>query len=135
VLGDLFSGPIEDADAFFDKVFSGFAQLGQANLQAGLDRLFGGGRAANDNFQPNTTSILDVVGGAVQRGAEAGSQSGTIGGFNLLKGGAARAQAASQWPRSAQRSAASGSVTRRNRRSWEVSAASCRADCWGRSAA
>lgn len=52
VLADLFSGPIEDADEFFDKLMSGLAQIGQHFMQLGIDRLLGGINAANDNSLP-----------------------------------------------------------------------------------
>ncbi|GAB5506686.1 MAG: hypothetical protein Rhirs2KO_18490 [Rhizobiaceae bacterium] len=84
VLSDLFSGPLDDADAFFDKVLSGFAQLGQANLQKFFDGALTGGRTgANDNFAP-THSIADVLGHAVQKGAASGTETGASKGLQVI---------------------------------------------------
>jgi hypothetical protein len=47
-LGSLFDGPMDDMDAFFDKLVSGFAQIGQANLNSLFQGSFGG-TPANDN--------------------------------------------------------------------------------------
>lgn len=63
ILGDLFSKPIADFDDFIDRVFSGLGQLGQANLSASMDMLFGGG---------------DGLSKAVEKGAKAGAQAGTV---------------------------------------------------------
>jgi hypothetical protein len=84
IVGELFSKPIKDADDFFDTVFSGFARLGQANLQNSLEglfsgTLFGGGEAAVDP----TTKIAN----AVQKGAQKGTETGTSTGLGDFFGG------------------------------------------------
>lgn len=38
---DMFSGPMDDMDAFFDKLIDNFARIGQMNLQNAFDQLFG----------------------------------------------------------------------------------------------
>lgn len=73
VLSDLFSKPIEDLDDFLDRVMSGFAELGRANLSRFFDgMLTGGNSAANDN-QPNPWAMLRK---AVQQGAAVGTAEG-----------------------------------------------------------
>ncbi|ODT50259.1 phage tail length tape measure family protein [Devosia sp. 63-57] len=81
VLSDLFSKPISDLDDFLDRVFSGFAQIGQANLGKVFDGLLtGGSLAANDNG-------FGLIGDAVKAGAKEGTQAGAAGGiFAALKG-------------------------------------------------
>jgi hypothetical protein len=85
VLSDLFSKPIKDFDEFMDRVTSGFAQLGQANLQKAFDGMFSGSSAgaANDNFQANTT-FGEFIGSAVEKGAKAGTAEG---GFRAFASG------------------------------------------------
>lgn len=83
VLSDLFKGPLEDADQFFDKILSGFASLGQANLSKFFDGFLTGGKtAANDN-QPNPWASLTK---AVERGAAVGTESGASKGIEGLAG-------------------------------------------------
>lgn len=83
VLSDLFKGPIEDVDEFFDKILSGFASLGQANLSKFFDGFLTGGKtAANDN-QPNPWAGLTK---AVERGAAVGTESGASKGIEGLAG-------------------------------------------------
>jgi tape measure domain-containing protein len=86
IVGELFSKPIKDADEFFDTIFSGFARLGQANLQNSLEGLFdgtglwgSGGEAAVDP----TTKIAN----AVQKGAQKGTETGTSTGLGDFFGG------------------------------------------------
>lgn len=62
-IGSLFDGPISDASQILDKLLGGFASLGQANLSASMDFLFGG---------------AEGLGKAVQKGAEDGAEAGTI---------------------------------------------------------
>ncbi len=86
-LSDLFTEPMKDADAFFDTLTRGFAQLGANNLQTGLDRLFSGqgfGPAANDN---DRWAGLREVGKAVEKGAFAGTEAGAQNGIGALFGG------------------------------------------------
>lgn len=88
IVGELFSKPIKDADDFFDTVFSGFARLGQANLQNSLEGLFngglfGGGEAAVDP----TTKIANAVQKGAQRGTETGTSTGLGDFFGGLFGG------------------------------------------------
>lgn len=47
IFSDLFSRPIKDADEFFDRVMSGFAKIGQANLNKAFESLFGGGKGGS----------------------------------------------------------------------------------------
>jgi gas vesicle protein len=81
-LGSLFDGPMEDMDEFFDKLISGFAQMGQANLGK-LFESFGAPNAANDNAG-GSTKIFDAIFQGSKKGTEAGAQDGLMG---LLKGG------------------------------------------------
>ena len=62
---DLFSGPMEDADAFFDKLTSGFARIAQANIDKFFDNLFTGGgipSASGKNSSAVKTGFLDQIG-------------------------------------------------------------------------
>jgi len=87
-LGSLFDGPIDDASAFFDKVLSGFAQIGQQNISGLFDGVLGGKRAANDNgTSAGAGSTWDTLFGATKAGTEAGAKLGTLDGLDsLLKG-------------------------------------------------
>lgn len=85
VLADLFKGPLEDMDQFFDKMLRGFAQIGQANLQATIDGFFGGGMtAANDNDPVRT--LAKRIGAEVKAGAAEGSAVGSATGIASIFG-------------------------------------------------
>lgn len=56
IFSDLFSRPIKDADEFFDRVMSGFAKIGQANLDKAFESLFGGGKAGSSKGATSAVS-------------------------------------------------------------------------------
>lgn len=62
VLADLFSKPIKDFDDFLNRVMSGFAQLGQQNLQKFFDNLFSG---SGSNSGKSGSSGLGGLGGII----------------------------------------------------------------------
>tara|TARA_R110002020_G_scaffold5179_4_gene21917 strand:- start:3648 stop:5633 length:1986 start_codon:yes stop_codon:yes gene_type:complete len=84
-LSDVFTGGIKDFDAFMDRITSGFAQIGQANLQMAFDGLI-----ANDNFKTNTT-FGEFIGASVEKGAKSGTAQGGFqafaSGIQMLFGG------------------------------------------------
>lgn len=66
IFSDMFSGPIKDADAFFDKLTSGFARIAQANIDKFFDNLFTGGAVSGVGAAKTATtksSFLDQIGG------------------------------------------------------------------------
>jgi hypothetical protein len=73
VLGNLFDGPMDDMDAFFDKALAGFAQLGRANLS----NLFGGGESG----QVDAGNWLDQLIKGVETGAKDGTADGAFAGL------------------------------------------------------
>jgi|GEM_PF-6986024 len=93
-LSELFVTPSEDMDEFFSSLTSRFAQLGQQNIELAFSSLFGGGKQTGNinspDFVPNTT-LSEVLGVAVQKGATVGafngSSTGILGGFGAIFGG------------------------------------------------
>jgi uncharacterized protein (TIGR02594 family) len=67
-LSDLFSSPMKDADDFFDRILSGFARLGEANLEKAFDGIFGtgtpsssiGGVGASRNLLSGLSGLFGV---------------------------------------------------------------------------
>jgi|SRR5215217_2331154 len=82
VLSDLFSSPIEDFDDLMNRVMSGLGQMGQANLSASMDMLFG-----------NTDGLAKAVERGAARGTEAGASGGIFDGLSNILGGGANGNA------------------------------------------
>lgn len=82
VLGDLFSKPMRDLDAFIESVMSQFAQLGQANLQKFFDGFFSGsgssGAGASSRGGGLFGQIADFVGGIFGNSKVMGAQNRAI---------------------------------------------------------
>lgn len=64
IFSDLFSGPIEDADDFFNRVTAGFARIAQANLDKAFENLFSGGAGGSgtSGSSAGKSGFLDQIG-------------------------------------------------------------------------
>jgi hypothetical protein len=89
-LSSLFDGPMDDADEFFNKLISGFAQMGQANLGKMFEGFGGQGQGSNAD---GPTNIFDALFQATKEGTQQGSATGVFAGLKGAQGMSSMASA------------------------------------------